>query len=1042
LNAVPNPGEVVYARGSYWAVNEVRAQALPRSSADENGGIQHEVTLTSLAEGKFDLQLRVVWELEIGASVRKIEGLPKVEVGKFDDPQLFGAFVDALRWGAVTSADAKTLQAPFRSGAKVEAYQLEPVRRALTTSRANLLLADDVGLGKTIEAGLVVQELLLRHRARTVCVVAPAGLALKWQDEMQEKFGLDFFIINSETIREIRRTHGLHVNPFNFHPRIIISMQWLPMEKPQRYLGEIYEKVDKDLSHLARVFDVLIVDEAHHVAPSSPKGTSNSRRGYATDTLRTRAVRELASRCEHRLFLTATPHNGYKESFTSLLEMIDNRRFARGANIDPQALSEVVVRRLKSTLTEAGIRSFPARIVKELHFKPSDEEANAYQKLEEFLIGRAKKAGQGKASDLPSLLLKKRFLSSPVSFGMTVSEYARNRGLIQDDYGDYEEVLGEFADDLEEGRFEQTEFQALQSKSAEQGELTTDELRTLEELSRWGMSYAGRPDSRLKALLDEITPILKTEKGDFTQERIVIFSEFVHTLNWIKEVLESRGLGGERLAVIVGDTDSDEREIIREKFQSDPSDYKLRILLATDAAGEGIDLQNYCHRLYNYDIPFNPNRLEQRAGRIDRYGQLKQPQIHHFSVDLSNDQGFIGDFELLARIAKRIGQAAQDLGELNAVIGEAIQNQLSNKASVAIDRPKHKKLTSDNAINEILLGERNVRNELTKLEEQLDGSMQKLHVRPANLERVVSAALTLDHQPKLELAPKRADRSFVVPSLDPHWHLAISGLATRLEPNKKRFINFSSESAADSKECVYVHLGHPLVQRSANILRSALWRTDTSVNRVAAVKIEDLKDPMVAAITRLVLVGKGGVRLHEEVFLSGVRISGKQLGIEASAELLEQHMDASNMEVLSPEVQDHLVELWNDSDAEQSLQNRVKSAISSRVAKKLEGVQELLSERERLDKERVIQIFERFSNILQVSLAEAKNTIEQAQDYLFDDEEIKQLEEDIANWKKRLSSLDVERDAELASISARYSEISPHQFTAALIFATDGSVIK
>ena len=166
----------------------------------------------------------MVWELEVGHTVAPDQGLPEtISPDGFDDPNTLAAFVDAMRWGAVTSADANSYQAPFRSGANVEAYQLEPLRRALQSARTNLLLADDVGLGKTIEAGLVIQELLLRHRARSVVIVCPPSLSLKWQDEMREKFGLDFVIVNSELMARVRRSHGLHANPFRLFPRVIVS---------------------------------------------------------------------------------------------------------------------------------------------------------------------------------------------------------------------------------------------------------------------------------------------------------------------------------------------------------------------------------------------------------------------------------------------------------------------------------------------------------------------------------------------------------------------------------------------------------------------------------------------------------------------------------------------------------------------------------------------------------------------------------------------------------------------------------------------------
>ena len=198
---LPSEGQVVLLRGEYWAVTEIKNQGLPRSSADETNQLQHMVSLSSLAEERLGHEIEVIWEIEVGSSIMPDLGLPDVNEKKFDNPEAFAAFLDSMRWGAITSADNRTLQAPFRSGAKVEAYQLEPLRRALSGARANMLLADDVGLGKTIEAGLVVQELLLRHRARTVCVVAPAGLAIKWKEEMLEKFGLEFIIINSEEMK-------------------------------------------------------------------------------------------------------------------------------------------------------------------------------------------------------------------------------------------------------------------------------------------------------------------------------------------------------------------------------------------------------------------------------------------------------------------------------------------------------------------------------------------------------------------------------------------------------------------------------------------------------------------------------------------------------------------------------------------------------------------------------------------------------------------------------------------------------------------------
>lgn len=238
----------------------------------------------------------------------------------FDSTAVFDTFLDCVRWGTLSDANRKHLQSPLRSGIDVEDYQLDPVARALQMSRVSLLIADDVGLGKTIEAGLVAQELLLRSRARRVLVVCPADIQLQWQSELREKFGLDFRIIDAEFMRVLRRTRGLHINPWTHHPRLITSMDYLKRERPLQLFRETLPNGGE--SAFPRRYDLLIVDEAHNVAPS---GSAH----YALDSARTRAIRAVVPHFEHKLFLSATPHNGFSESFSALLELLDSQRFAR-----------------------------------------------------------------------------------------------------------------------------------------------------------------------------------------------------------------------------------------------------------------------------------------------------------------------------------------------------------------------------------------------------------------------------------------------------------------------------------------------------------------------------------------------------------------------------------------------------------------------------------------------------------------------------------------------------------------------------------------
>src|ERR1700676_1135740 len=191
--AIPQAGSLVELRGQRWVGGEGPVPGSQGSTL---------LTLQSVEDGRYGESLPVIWEVEPGRRILPRRSLPEVIKDGFDPPERLAAFLDAVRWSAATSAEVNALQAPLRSGVTIEPYQLEPVARAIEAPRVNLLLADDVGLGKTIEAGLVALELLLRHRAKRIMVVCPPGLMLKWQDEMAEKFGLNFTIVDSAQLNQ------------------------------------------------------------------------------------------------------------------------------------------------------------------------------------------------------------------------------------------------------------------------------------------------------------------------------------------------------------------------------------------------------------------------------------------------------------------------------------------------------------------------------------------------------------------------------------------------------------------------------------------------------------------------------------------------------------------------------------------------------------------------------------------------------------------------------------------------------------------------
>ncbi|WP_286150293.1 DISARM system SNF2-like helicase DrmD [Mycobacterium sp. ST-F2] len=1026
--ALPEPGQVVEVRGSTWAVANVQAQGLPLSPADDAAAkLNHVVDLQSLDEDRLGEQLSVIWELEVGKTVTPPQGLPEhINPDGFDDPVTLAGFIDAMRWGAVTSADPNRYQAPFWSGVTVEAYQLEPLRRALTSPRTNLLLADDVGLGKTIEAGLVVQELFLRHRARTAVIVCPPSLALKWQDEMRDKFGLQFVIVNSELMAQVRRTHGLHANPFQLYPRVIVSMSWLPQVRCQRLLRDVYAQSKNPKLGKRFAFDLLIVDEAHHVAPSSPSAVASGR-GYSVDTQRTVAVRQLADTCEHRLFLSATPHNGYPESFTALMEMIDPRRFSRGALLDSVALKDVTVRRLKRDLKGKG---FKDRQVNILDFTPEGSEQEMFSLLDEIVTRSAKQNGTKPGGDIVTMLLKKRFLSSPFAFGMTISHYrdARaGRGLRDDEYDD---IFGEGQADEEEGLWEHDEAERLRESKASDP-LSAAEPGQLEKLADWGLSYESRPDSRLERLLTFLDAVCRPDGTHWTNERVVVFTEYAHTLGWLQRVLTQRGYA-DRLAVIEGATPTEDREYIRSQFTADPTEEPVRVLLATDAAGEGIDLQNHCHRLVNFDIPFNPSRLEQRIGRIDRYGQTETPEVFHFVPD-DKSSTYAADADFMARIARKIAQVEVDLGSANQVIGDEIQEHFARRKPA---KRKAKGLDGNQVIQEALAGGIELNTRLTELERGYDASRADLHLEPQNLRRVVDTALRINHQLPLQpVGDADTDAEvFEMPPLSPAWQDTLKGLATRLKPDVLRPITFDPGAAEGRSDLVYVHLGHPIVQKAQRLLRRSLWSVDSTLNRVTAVVIDDTAESFVAAVTRMVLVGRGGVRLHEEVFLVGVRLRGRRAMAEEKAEhALDHALDGERLTLASRRVRDELCEIWNAPDA--PLRARLEESMHARADRRHTRVLEQLDKRRAADIQRARDIFAAFRTNLRESLDLLRSKEAEAEAMLWADEQQKQWRRDIDSMERRLDELDDEEAREIAAIADRYADVKPHTTAAAVVFA-------
>lgn len=1042
---LPKEGSLVEVRGQRWVVSEP-----PVDGFDSDSTL---LTLQSVEDGRYGESLQVIWEVEPGRRILPAGSLPDVTETGFDPPERLAAFLDAVRWSAVTSADVKTLQAPLRSGVTVEEYQLEPVARAIEAPRVNLLLADDVGLGKTIEGGLVALELLLRHRARRIMIVCPPGLMVKWRDEMEEKFGLSFTIVDSAQLNALRRSHGSAANPFRVYPLTIVSLSWLRGAKAERLLHEVIEGTPED----QQPFDLLILDEAHHVAPAAP------RQRYAVDSQQTKLIRWLAPHFENRLFLSATPHNGYPESFTALLEIIDDLKFARGVDPDPSAQRETVIRRMKWQITDprTGEPRFQQRSATALPVSYPQSEREVHALLAEFAALRRRRltSRRGKAAvDLVTLLLKKRLFSSPRAFAHTVGVYletvqarasrtATAKGASEDEVpewleGFFDDVAAYDDDEMAEAEDDAT---ARSGKiQAELADATEQEIALLRKMEAWAARYENAPDAKARELITYLAAVCRPDGRHWTNERVVVFTEYRDTQIWLKDLLAQEGMDGDQVQLLYGGMDSRRREQLRLAFGEPPDANRVRILLATDAASEGIDLHEHCHRLVNYDIPFNPNKLEQRIGRIDRYGQPKVPEVRHFIGTgwESERDTFKDDLEFLARIAVKVARMEEDLGTVNAVLADAVQRRMLGdisdfdieNASAKAKRGGSRRLSADSNVSE----------QVRRLRADLDDTVEELRLTPGHVKRLVDTALELDgEQPLRPAVDERqfAEGLYEVPALTKSWARATENLYEKLEREdeepRRRPITFDASAARGRHDIVLAHLGHPLVDMSARLLRAAVWSGHTGLHRVTAVVSDDpaLEATLAGAYSRFVLVGKDGIRLHEEILYAGgwMREDGtfrRVDSLSAVSRMLDRALTTGV--AAAPAIQARLAQQW------QRAQQGLVNAIEHRKGERLASLTSKLRTRQEAEEKTIRDNTKRFGDGLRKKLAEA----DPEEDALFslvegrgDQREIDQWKRDRANWETRLRELDARQSRELARVQARYAEVTPHSFPVAVIFA-------
>jgi len=838
---VLEPGQLVIVRRRPAIVRHCT-----RTTAKDPSDVLNIVDIDYIDGWDFPPDDRIIWEREIGAEIKSSIALPKIDEPsvKPDDPQRYRAFLNAIIWtsqGGILG-DTHDLLSPWQSAVQVEDYQLYPVLKALTMPRVSLLLADDVGLGKTIEAGLISSELISKRRIRRLLILCPASLQVQWKEEMKEKFNLDFEIMDSSSAFEIQKKFGMDTNPWRMTPRIITSMDYLKQpDVLERFLSAFEESYTHGLAALP--WDLLIVDEAHHFMPSSRHDES----------LRCKMLRDITKYFEHRLFLTATPHNGYTVAFSGLLELLDPVRFQQKVELDDNDRAQIqlaMIRRMKSELNaRTAQQRFPEREVDAIPLNQlSEEEITLFTALREYRTSGLKIVSKGSKNEVNLgrflfSLLTKRLLSSTYAFAQTWWNHVG--GFDLDEFGfdeadaSFRKATGTIANDEEKKRLEDDTTRYGGGWLRKYGPLLQDHLHAVSsalEALGWdreaienadSIEDLSTPDAKWDALLSWVRDKLMEGDRFRDDERLIIFTEYKDTLEYLSKRLEEIGFTTPVVRCLYGGMDEASRSLVKSEF-NDPGS-ALRILLATDVASEGLNLQMSCRYVIHQEIPWNPARLEQRNGRVDRHGQARDVFVHHFVSDQDEDMNFL-DF-----VARKANRVREDLGSAGVILDEAVLQHFDGHVVTEEELDKRLDLDKDRSQEKQDTSKRDAGREDAYRDaiQHLRATERKLGLTPDNLAGLLDQAVITDGGKLEETEDEGVFKFSKVPAV---WRsLVESSLCIQtgedrgamphltFDPAGLEEVEYGRKVFRPRPSLALVRLGHPLMKRSLAVFRRRLW---------------------------------------------------------------------------------------------------------------------------------------------------------------------------------------------------------------------------
>lgn len=1024
------------------------------------------VRLSCLDDDAQGEELAVLWEREVDAAISTGSGWTTVGHTGFDPTKLFSAYLHTLRWNGVTAADPRLMQAPFRAGIQVKAYQLEPLRKALRMPRVGLFIADDVGLGKTIEAGLIVRELLMRQRVRRIVVSCPASVVLQWRDELDRRFGLTFAVFDRDFVLARRRERGYGINPFTTHSRFILSHSLL---RDEAYAGPL-----RDWLGDFEPGSLLILDEAHNAAPAS--GAK-----YAIDSALTKSVRDLAPRFEHRLFLSATPHNGHSNSFSSLLELLDPLRFCRGVPVKgPKLLDTVMVRRLKSDLREI-VGDLPRRDVVQVDVDglPPDapdlrlaELLDRYATLRAERLATARKTAQA-AAKLVTTHLQKRLFSSVDAFARTLKvhraslERAEGKARRDEEIALASLTLLVAPPSSDDDRAELSEEELTAATDAEVDRATRASLpaagtaivspaesAVLDEMAALAEAARHVPDPRVKLLLEWIRQnLLEGKPGAsgaaapaWNRRRVLVFTEFTDTMRYLATQLRT-ALGSidrdgtrvdDRIAVFHGGLGDDTREELKAAFNSDPDAHPLRILIATDSAREGVNLQNHCADLFHFDVPWNPGRMEQRNGRIDRQLQREKVVRCHYFFFAQRPED-----KVLRTLVQKTETIQKELGSLSTVLekrlgalleggirrsdADHLARRLDAESPTERERVAIAELEAQAEVDGTRTRKELLATQLEELRTVMETSRRALGFDEDAFREALSSSLELSKAAPLVLTSVRGRPAYDFPALDQRagadhsWAASLDTLRRRRRKDEKpwdwrreappRPVVFADPGTLDD-DVVHLHLEHRVARRLLGRFLSQGFVHD-DLSRACCAQTRD-PVPRVVLLGRLSAFGDGAARLHDEV----IALAARWVEPDARKGPLRPYAETAEERALTLLEESLLAS--NGTPVPESTRSRLLATSAKDLESLLPALRERGEETLRRVKERLADRGRREADELRAVLAAQKERIEKEQakhadpqlDLGFAEDEKRQLSADRRHWERRLSDLEKELTTE------------------------------